>query len=251
MSVLHRVRHLRSGAEAMSLTLSLNKSNSLSAADKSTLSSGSVYKPALRHKHAAKNKDAAKIWHNTRECSCVQIRDDLGGVSSGGHCGVVTILCLRCSNQNYRDKEAVFWSPDEPVSNQVSSQELPVVELWRLETILPRLIAIIIIMIIITAAREHVRGLVDGCCWKSKKKKKKHLVMTGKEHRLPRAVLFFSPHSSMCQSHSSFFRKRKIEITGVICGAVVAPKCQRQVVSQDCSPRWNINTALSADLSAF
>lgn len=29
---------------------------------------------------------------------------------------------------------------------------------------------------------------------------------------------------------------------------VVALKCQRQVVSQECSPRWNINTALSADL---
>lgn len=79
----------------------------------------------------------------------------------------------------------------------------------------------------------------------------KHLVMTGKEHRLPRAVLFFFPHSSMCQSLPSFFRKRKIEITGVICGVVVVLKCQRQVVSQDCSPRWNINTALSADLSAF
>lgn len=79
----------------------------------------------------------------------------------------------------------------------------------------------------------------------------KHLVMTGKEHRLPRAVLFFS-HIQACANHFLlFFRKRKIEITGVICGVVVVLKCQRQVVSQDCSPWWNINTALSADLSAF
>lgn len=59
--------------------------------------------------------------------------------------------------------------------------------------------------------------------------------MTGKEHGLLRAVLFFSPqHSSTCQSLPSFFRKRKIEIMGVIWrrrrgrGVVVALKCQRQ-----------------------
>lgn len=64
----------------------------------------------------------------------------------------------------------------------------------------------------------------------------KHLVMTGKEHGLLRAVLFFfPPHSSMCQSLPSFFRKRKIEIMGVIWrrrgkerGLVVVLKCQRQ-----------------------
>lgn len=165
MSVLHRARHLRSRAEAMSLTLSLNKSNSLSAADKSTLSSGSVYKPALRHKHAAKNKDAAKIWHNTRERFCVHIRDDFcvcvwGGVVCRYH-PVFTLLKSALQGQRGCFLEP-WWT-----CNQVSSQKLPVVELWLLETILPRLIAIIIIMIIITAAREHARGLVDGCCWKS------------------------------------------------------------------------------------
>lgn len=90
------------------------------------------------------------------------------------------------------------------------------------------LIAMIVIMIIFKsssaqkAARKSEAQKVDI----------KRLVMTGKEHEVPRALIFFI--SSMCQSTSSFFRQ-EIEIGGVICGVIVAVKCQRRVVSEDCS----------------
>lgn len=89
-----------------------------------------------------------------------------------------------------RHKVAPLCIQDEPVNNQVNLQELPEDELWLLDTILPRLIAMIIIMIIITAVQECVIGLVCVV----EKANMKHLVMTGKEHRLPRAVFATFKH---------------------------------------------------------
>lgn len=74
------------------------------------------------------------------------------------------------------------------------------------KTILPMLIAMIIIMM----KCRSVRARPGGCVLLGGKKVDiKHLVMTGKEHRLPQAVFFPSPlHiSSTCQSLSSILEK--------------------------------------------
>lgn len=61
----------------------------------------------------------------------------------------------------------------------------------------------IIIMIIIIAVYECVRSLVGVCCCRVDTKQ---LVMTGKEHRRPRAVF----HIQVCANHFiPFFRKKK------------------------------------------
>lgn len=54
----------------------------------------------------------------------------------------------------------------------------------------------------------------------------KHLVMTGKEHRLPEAFSYINARVN----HFLFLIKKKqeTEIIGMICDVVVALKCQSQ-----------------------
>lgn len=73
-------------------------------------------------------------------------------------------------------------------------------------------------MIVITAVRERgsegasERGLVGAC---GRKRQYETPVMTGKEHRQPRAV--FLLHAQACANHLPlFFRKKEIEISALI-----------------------------------
>lgn len=104
------------GAEAVSLTPSLNKSNFMSPADKSTLSGCSVYKPALHHILTCQHT-RVHLQSQTQTAGDNSKSSTLFSLSTAWNVAVITIMYGNGGNQRRRRKLAVVHRPDEPVNN--------------------------------------------------------------------------------------------------------------------------------------
>lgn len=117
-------------------------------------------------------------------------------------------IAIICSSQKTRHTHLTSLSVS--VNNQVNSQKVPEDELALLRTILPGLIAMIMIMIIITAVWESAENtMLPGCVLLRKSIRN---ALQGGIWNMDRPKLF-SLHSNTCQSHLfSALRKEKREI---------------------------------------